>query len=133
VSLRGLLSVFGALSLLGGVLWMVIPDTLLAAFGAPEIGPVSTFLATLFGGAAAGLGIMTWLARDAEPSQARNAMVLGIAAINGLWFVLILIAVLSGGYTSMAWIPVAVYAVWTALFLWVARPGVRAAAPDLAG
>lgn len=133
MNLRVLLSVYGALSVIGGALWIVIPGSLLSGFGAAGAGAVAVFLASMFGGAALGLGVMSWMARGAEPSGARHALVLGITVTNLVWGVLALMATLAGNFNALAWVPVATYAIFTVLFLVAGRGSMNRPAPRPAG
>jgi hypothetical protein len=120
MTLRNLLSIYAVLSAIGGVLWIAVPATLLSLFDAPAEA-VPTFLAALYGGAVLGLGVMSWLSRDLDSSRARNAIVVGIAVTNTVWFALSLMATLAGHFNSLAWIPVAAFFLWSALFVVAGR------------
>jgi hypothetical protein len=68
-------AICGALALA----WMCVPDLPLSIWGIEtsyQTGFVGRRCAALF----AGLGLMLWLARHSEPSSARKAMSLGLAA-----------------------------------------------------
>ena len=62
-----------------------------------------------FGVALLGMGLATWLARNTEPSQARNTINLGffISYIPG--FLVSLYGTLSGQMNAVGWLAVAVY------------------------
>lgn len=125
MNLRVLLSAYGVLSVIGGVLWIAMPGPLIGFFGASSAGPVAAFLATMFGAAAIGVGVMAWMARGAEASPARNALVLGLTLTNLLWFGLLVRGALSGEFNHWAWFPVSAYALWTLLFVMVGRGSMK--------
>lgn len=59
-------------------IWMLVPGILLVAWGVEysySVGLLGRRSAALF----AGIGIMFFLARNAEPSSARSALVIGLA------------------------------------------------------
>ena len=126
--LRLVLTAYGALSVIGGALWVAIPGTLLDFFGAGLSGAALTLFASLFGAAALGLGVMAWMARDADASSERHAMVLGITVVNLLWAVFMVAAAMGDAFNSLAWAPAIGYALWTVLFLAGLRQGDEAAA-----
>jgi hypothetical protein len=60
----------------------------------PDASPALLALMRLFGGPMVGIAVMNWMARDAEPSATRNAIVTGnlvgfaLVAANDVWGVL---------------------------------------------
>jgi hypothetical protein len=60
----------------------------------PDASPALLALMRLFGGPMVGIAVMNWMARDAEPSATRNAIVtgnlvgFGLVAANDVWGVL---------------------------------------------
>jgi hypothetical protein len=69
-------------------------------------------IGTLFGG----LGIMTWVGRNGEPSTSRNAMVWGLVVANGLAAAVTAWAAQSGVYNKLAWASVAIFTLFAVGF-----------------
>jgi hypothetical protein len=79
----------------------------------------------VFGSTFIGIAVLNWTARNAEPSTARNAIVLanvvgfGLAAALDLW------GVLSGG-RQMALVLAIVHFLFTVAFIWAGRTSMSA-------
>ena len=131
--LRLVLVAYGALSVIGGALWIAIPGTLLDFFGAGLSGAALTLFASLFGAAVLGLGVMACMARDADAAPGRYAMVLGITMVNLLWAVFMVAAAMGDEFNSLAWAPAIGYVLWTVLFMAALRQGERAPATTSPG
>lgn len=113
MNLRTFLTIHSIVAAAYGVLFLLIPATLLAQYGA-EPTAVMQFLGRLFGSALLTFGAVLWLARDAGDSPARRAIVLGffIGLSSGL--VVALHGQLTGVVNALGWTSVAVYAVFGA-------------------
>ena len=78
-------------------------------------------LLRLLGGPFLGIAVLNWLARQAEPSSARNAILLanivgfGAVALNDVW------GVASGEARDLAKIFVVIHSLFTLAFIWTAR------------
>ena len=66
------------------------------------------------------IAVMNWMARNAEPSTARNAIVLANIGIFGLAAILDILVVL-GGAPPTGLVPATINLVIAAAFLWVGR------------
>ncbi|MFO7583402.1 MAG: hypothetical protein R6W69_01635 [Anaerolineales bacterium] len=66
------------------------------------------------------IAVMNWMVRNAEPSPARNAIVLANIILFALSAILDVAAVLSGAGTS-GLVPASMNLVVAALFIWAAR------------
>ena len=77
IKLKVVLTLAAVLLLILGLGMTVATSTMLANFG-HEASPASLHFARATGGAALGLAVMAWLARNSGPSQARNALVAGL-------------------------------------------------------
>ncbi len=80
----------------------VATSTILGNFG-HEVNSASLHFARATGGAALGLAVMAWLARNSGPSGARNALVTGFAVFFFLEAVVDFRAILNGTYGPEAW------------------------------
>ena len=85
-----------------------------------DANPASIHFAKAVGGALIGLGIMAWLTRNAGPSPARNAVVLGLTAFLLLQSVEYIRAIIAGSLGATGWL---IAAMWLALFLFMAMAG----------
>lgn len=74
---------------------------------------------------------MAWLARNAEPSRSRDAMVLGLAVSNALAAVVAILGAVSGVYNQFAWGPVATFALFATAFISTWRSRMPASVPKL--
>lgn len=78
LSFRNLAILIALLFLVLALTWMFAPQRLLAEWGialTPSVGVVSRRTAALY----AGVALMFWSARNAEPSPARSALMKGLA------------------------------------------------------
>jgi hypothetical protein len=80
----------------------IATSTILGNFG-HDVNPSSIHFARADGGAVLGLAIMTWLARNSGPSQARNALVAGLSLFFLLEAVVDFRAIINGTYGQEAW------------------------------
>ena len=124
MNVRTLLAVYAVLIAIGGLFWLLAPAQFLGMYGidAPEY--VAVLLGRFAGSMAVSFGVMAWLARDMPASPARDTLVIGITLANALGFAVCLPGALSGVFNASAWVPVISYAVFTGLFVVVARPDV---------
>lgn len=91
-----------------GLALLVIPGTMLAAYGI-TLDPGGTVIARLLGGAFIGLGTVAWFARGAAPSEALRAIILGISVIATLGCLVSIHGVLSGASNALGWVTVLLY------------------------
>lgn len=68
-----------------------------------EVAPGTLHFARAAGGALLGLAVMTWLARNAGPSKARDAITAGLAFFFLVEAIVDLRAILNGTYGNDAW------------------------------
>ena len=66
-------------------------------------------MSRLFGGALLGFAIISWKARNAGNSVARQGIVLGFCAADAIGFVVALMAQLNGVANNLGWSTVALY------------------------
>ncbi len=67
------------------------------------------YLGQLFGAALLGFAIITWSARNVPPSEARQAILLGLFAGDLAGFILALKAQLGGVVNTLGWSTVVIY------------------------
>ena len=68
-------------------------------------------IARLFGAALVSFAVLTWLAKDAKPSGARDAIVLALFIGDAIGFVVSLLAQFAGVANALGWSTVVIYLV----------------------
>jgi hypothetical protein len=90
------------------ILLLIIPATLLSWHGlAPDLS--AQLIGRYFATALLGMGLLTWFARHADESQARDAIVLSLFIANIAGLVLSLYATLTAQMSSLGWLAVILY------------------------
>ena len=126
MNLKMLLSVYGALIAVSGAAFLVVPSALFSLlYGVPELDALGLSLARMFGAAYIGLGVICWTARTAEPSKARDALILGLMVVNGLWAVVAVLAAMDAGLWLL-WADAAGFALVAVLFIVAGRRAMSA-------
>ena len=87
----------------------------------------SLHFAKSVGGALLGLAIMTWLARNSDPSQTRNALTLGLTLFFLLSGIEYIRAILTGSLQAIGWL---FAGAWLILFVFMALAGRSAMAEE---
>ena len=77
MKLKVLLSIAAAYMALVGVGMMFVPQQFGIGAVPADASPALIAFLRIFGGPCLGIAVLNWVARDAEPSSARNAIVLG--------------------------------------------------------
>ena len=93
-----------------GVLFLAVPAQAMSLFGV-TLDAGGVFALRLYGAALAGNLLLSWFARDAEPSQALRAIVLAGFVYDAIGLVVALAAVLTGVMNAMGWLAVLIYLV----------------------
>jgi hypothetical protein len=109
-----------------GPLLLLVPEWLLNTLGT-SYGPGAALTAREYGAALVGNLLLTWLARNAEVSMARTAIIWNLFIYDGIALVATLIIQLSGGLNMLGWGIVAVYLFFTLAFGYLLLPKVRTA------
>jgi len=95
-------------SLLFGALLLALPEATTAMFGV-TLTAGGVLAARLYGASALGHACVTWYARNAGPSDARRAIILGGFVYDAIGFLLGLAAVLAGLTNPLGWLAVLLY------------------------
>jgi hypothetical protein len=120
------LFIIGAvLALVFGLGFVLLPEQLLSIYGITT-DPGGILTARLFGTALVGVGVLNWFARNADESDARRAIVLGLFVLNALGFIVLLLAQLAGVVNGLGWVNVAIYLLLALGFGYFLMPGVAA-------
>jgi len=108
-TLKHLFTLHGVIALVNGAVIVVVPALYMSIFGITIESPDVIFISRLLGAALLAYGFVAWLARDAGPSDARQAIVLGFFISIAIGFVITLAAQLSGVMNTLGWALVALY------------------------
>lgn len=119
--LTPLLSLYAVVTAFFGIALLGVPTQLMGVYGAAPLDTLQMILSRFIGALFAGLAVMAWSARAAEPGKARDAMVLGLTVLNGLTAVVAVFAALSGVFNALAWGQAGLYALFTVLFVIAGR------------
>ena len=97
VPLKPLLSAYGVILVVAGVLYFALPSATLGLYGTISLTKLESILAQSLGGAMVGLGIMCWTSRSR--AHRRGPAVLGLFVMSALWTVVAVRAgLLFGGF-----------------------------------
>jgi heme A synthase len=99
-----------------GVLWLLVPEMLLAVWGTPHPDAIAVYMARRYGALFFGYAIILWLTRSAGPSPARKAILAGSAGLTTVITVVSLVGVLTGVVGPAVWSAVLVEALLAAAF-----------------
>ena len=108
MKLSGFLVITAVIACLFGLAFVLIPGPLVSLYG-NALSPGGLFLARLFGAALLGFAILTLLARKAEQSEARKAIILSLFISEAIGFIVALIGQLSGVVNALGWSTVVIY------------------------
>jgi hypothetical protein len=108
-TLKHLFTLHGVIALVNGAVIVVVPALYMSIFGITIESPDTIFISRLLGAALLTYGFVAWLARDAGPSDARQAIVLGFFISIAIGFVITLVAQLTGVMNTLGWALVALY------------------------
>ncbi|MFQ6002048.1 MAG: hypothetical protein ACE5LG_10365 [Anaerolineae bacterium] len=95
-----------------GILLVLVPAILLSLYGI-TLGPGGIFMARLYGASLVGNLMLSWFARNAADSEARQAIVLDLFVYDAIGFVVALLAQLSGLMNPLGWSIVVIYLFFT--------------------
>lgn len=108
------------LFVLAGLGTIFAPQSYLAPMGI-TLDDSGTAFARVYGATVLMTAVITWLARDAAPSQALHAVVVGLFVGNALALIVTLTTILSGIGTTLAWVNIALFLLLAAGFAYFLR------------
>jgi hypothetical protein len=114
--LNVLMMVNAVIAAVFGIAFVVVAGPLVSLYGVTASDELR-YVGQLFGSALVALAIVTWQARNAADSDARRAIVLGLAIGNTVGFVVALIGQLGAVVNALGWSTVVIY-VLLALGFW---------------
>jgi hypothetical protein len=91
-----------------GPILLLLPAPLLTLLGS-SFGPGAAITAREYGAALLGNFMLTWIARNAEESVARRAIIWDLFVYDAVAFFAMLLIQLSGGLNLLGWCIVAIY------------------------
>jgi len=109
-----------------GPLLLFVPEQLLTLLGS-SYGPGAAITAREYGAALLGNFFLTWVARKAEDSVARRAIILDLFVYDAIAFVAMVLIQLSGGMNVLGWGIVAIYLFFAAAFGYFLLPNAKPA------
>jgi hypothetical protein len=109
-----------------GLLLLFVPGPLLGILGS-SYGPGAAITAREYGAALIGVLMLTWLARNAEDSTARRAIITNLFVYDGVALIAMLILQLSGAMNLLGWGVVFIYLFFTVTFGYYMFPQKKAA------
>ena len=126
IKLNVMFTISAAFLLFVGLGLTIMTTTMLGMIGL-DANPASIHFAKAGGSALIGVAVMTWLARNAGPSQVRNALTLGLTLLFLLEGIEYLRGIFTGSLGLMGWI---VGGMWLILFVFMALAGRSAMAEE---
>lgn len=108
MKLSAFFGIAGALGILFGLEFLLIPAMALAQYGVPTE-PANQMQARFFGSTLLAFGLLLWLARGTLDGSARRALLVAAVVGNLLGLLLSLWARFAGLQSLLAWLSVAIY------------------------
>ena len=125
MKLSAFLGLAGALCVLFGLEFLLIPDMALAQYGVPTEAH-HQMQARYFGSMLLAFGLVLWLARNTLDTAARRALLLASVVGNGAGLLLSLWSRFAGLQGLLAWLSVAIYgALAFGALAFLLRPSLR--------
>jgi uncharacterized membrane protein len=109
-----------------GVGFMFVPREIGIGAVPPDASPALIAYLRIFGGPCLGIAVLNWLARDAEPSTARRAIILANIVGFGCVTAVDVWGVFSGGARPVAKLFLVIHLLMTVGFVLAGRAGMRA-------
>jgi len=126
MGLKTLMIIKAVVCLIFGILLLFVPGPLLRILGS-SYGPGAAITAREYGSALIGILILTWMARNAEDSIARRAIIAALFVYDAVALIAMLILQLSGAMNVLGWGVVFIYLFFTVTFGYYILPQKKAA------
>jgi predicted permease len=101
---------------------ILAPSPLMAARTGEPPDPLTAHVATQFGAAMLTIAIISWMAREAPESAARNAIVAGLSLLYVLLPIETIVSIARGSESAEGFVLVAVLGLLAAGFLLIGKP-----------
>ena len=105
---KTLMVIKAAVCLCLGIPILLAPGFVYSIFGT-TLNEGGYFAAREYGSSLIGNMLLTWLARSAQESETRRAIILGMTFYNALGFIVTLSAIVSGALGPVAWLGLVIY------------------------
>ena len=125
MNLKNLFSASALVASLIGLGLILIPGPLMTARTGQPPDVLTAHVATQFGIAMLAVGVISWMARGAAESPARNAIVAGLTLLYVLLPIETVISILRGSETAEGFVLVLIFGILAAGFLLIGRPRIR--------
>lgn len=112
MNLKSLFTITAVLTVIFGLGFLIIPDTLLNVYSLTT-DEAGISIARFFGAVFTGIGLLTWFARDTGESDARDAIVLSMFIISIFGVGLSLYFTLTGLFNVIGWGEVVLFLLFT--------------------
>ncbi len=126
MTLKTLMIIKAVVCVVFGPILLFLPDPLLTMLGS-SFGPGAAITAREYGAALVGNFLLVWLARNAEESVARRAILWDLFVYDAIAFIAMLLIQLSGGMNLLGWSIVAIYLFFGVAFGYFLLPRQRVA------
>jgi hypothetical membrane protein len=126
MKLKAVLTVSSIYLAVLGVGFMLAPQEIGIDAVPADASPALIAYLRIFGGPILGIAVLNWLARNAEPSAARNAIVLGNIVGFGCVTLMDVWGVFSGGARPVAKLFLVIHLLMTVAFVVAGRASMRA-------
>ena len=126
MSLKALMIIKAIVCLVFGILLLLVPWLVLQILGS-SFGPGAAITAREYGAALIGVMVLTWIARNAEDSIARKAIIADLFVYDCVALIAMLILQLSGAMNLLGWGVVFIYLFFTVTFGYFMFPQKKAA------
>ena len=108
MKLSTLFTINAIVAFLFGLTFVLVPGTAMSFYGITlSLGGI--IVAQLFGASLLGYAVLTWSARNAGESEARNDIVLAMVLSETIGFIVALLGQLSGAVNGLGWSTVLIY------------------------
>jgi hypothetical protein len=126
MKLKGVLTVSAIYLVVLGIGFMLAPRQIGIDAVPADASPALIAYLRIFGGPILGIAVLNWMARNAEPSAARNAIVLGNIVGFGCVTLMDVWGVFSGGARPAAKLFLVIHLLMTVAFIVAGRASMRA-------
>ncbi|MFC1481714.1 hypothetical protein ACFL6E_05665 [Candidatus Neomarinimicrobiota bacterium] len=106
--MKNLLLINAIVALLFGVAFVLLPEQTLAQYGVKLMPKAGIYMARLFGATLLGIAVISWYA-FLLGTVAKSSIVLGFMVVDGVGFIVSLLAQLDGVVNNLGWSTVAIY------------------------
>ena len=126
MKLKAVLTVSAIYQAIVGIGMMLAPRQFGIDAVPPDASPALIAFLRIFGGPMLGIAVLNWMARNVEPSTARNAIVLGNIVGFGCVTLMDVWGVFSGGARQVAKLFLVIHLLMTVAFVVAGRASMRA-------